>query len=470
MPQETHDYDVGGATVALLKAAATASPAYALHGRIYLSNSGWLLMSVPNALVRGAFDALHEPGAELPPGPSGLNAHVSVMSKEEVERVGADRITERGHYARYMITGLKEVVPSGWQDMSKVWFLEVRSPELEKIRKSYGLPPIPSGDRPFHITLAVRRKHVLFNNDVAKAESGSPSKAAAELIVTEAGEQPHSHLTRSVFLYTPAGPSGVKEAGHSGVPAADCGGCASFCQTTSRCGLYDNLNRSMPAVFDLDPTVSPLGSCTAAQPRSSKSAAVRISLPLPIISQEESHTCGEGVVESVGRYFGDVPDVKAHPRDGTAPDQILEAAREKGYTVLPRHGMAVAELREHIDAGRAVLVPLQAYGTQQAYANSMSGHWVAAIGYDDENVYFQDPAAPARNGKRGYLSVPEFEERWHDQDANGREYHRYGIVLWKEGEPAHTDHSYQAEKISAYDVDEPDWDVYDEAAVKGLTA
>jgi hypothetical protein len=40
---------------------------YSLRGRLYASSSGWLLLSVPNALARGAFDALNEPGVELPP-------------------------------------------------------------------------------------------------------------------------------------------------------------------------------------------------------------------------------------------------------------------------------------------------------------------------------------------------------------------------------------------------------------------
>src|SRR5262245_31643770 len=73
------------------------SPAYNLAGQLYLSESGWVLLAVPNALVRGVFAAMNEPGAELPPsGPSGkLEAHVTVFRPEELEQVGGpDVITE----------------------------------------------------------------------------------------------------------------------------------------------------------------------------------------------------------------------------------------------------------------------------------------------------------------------------------------------------------------------------------------
>ena len=152
-----------------------------LSGRLYVSKSGWLLLSVPNALVHGVFDALSAPGAELPvPGAlnvpnvpkNTLNAHISVMTASEVERIGADRISERGHSFHYAFGGLKEVPAKGIAGISRLWMIDVASPELVKLRKSYGLSATPN-DLGFHVTVAVRRKKVLHNNSV--------SKAAAEL-------------------------------------------------------------------------------------------------------------------------------------------------------------------------------------------------------------------------------------------------------------------------------------------------
>jgi hypothetical protein len=165
-------YSVSHAHTMLVKNAGDATTAYALSGELYASKSGWILLDVPNALVRGAFDALNEPGVELPPKQSGgLNAHISVMRPEELAKIGGvDKITERGHHFHYTLGPIKEVKPSGWDEMSKVWYIQVRSPELQDLRKSYGLSAKPNDDKfDFHITIAVRRKKVLQSNEVAKA-------------------------------------------------------------------------------------------------------------------------------------------------------------------------------------------------------------------------------------------------------------------------------------------------------------
>lgn len=148
-----------------------------LSGRLYLAKSGWLLLSVPNALVRGVYDALSVPGAELPragvlnvPNVDGelLNAHISVMTADEVASIGADKINERGHSFGYSLGPLKELDVRNVAGVSKVWAITVTSPALADLRKSYGLSALPKGDQPFHITVAVRRKGVLQDNGMAK--------------------------------------------------------------------------------------------------------------------------------------------------------------------------------------------------------------------------------------------------------------------------------------------------------------
>ena len=79
--------DLGGAAVYFSKYAGDAVKVHALSGELQFSSSGWGLLKVPNALVRGAFDALDELGAELPVKKStgGLNAHISVFRPEDIE-------------------------------------------------------------------------------------------------------------------------------------------------------------------------------------------------------------------------------------------------------------------------------------------------------------------------------------------------------------------------------------------------
>jgi hypothetical protein len=163
----------------LVKRAGDQTVAYNLSGQLYHAATGWLCLSVPNALVHGIFAAMDEPGVELPPGPDGrLNAHVSVMRPEEVELAGgADKITERGKRFGYSLGRFVEVEPDGWKDVAKAWFVRVHSPELQALRRSYGLSGLPNdGGYDFHITCAVRRRGVLARNEKTK---GAPATAGA---------------------------------------------------------------------------------------------------------------------------------------------------------------------------------------------------------------------------------------------------------------------------------------------------
>ena len=164
-------YDLG------VKMASDLTPAYDLAGMLYAKHSerhggAWLMLSVPNAMVRGVFDALDARGVELPPSGEGrgLEAHISVMRPEEIDKIGGiDKITERGKRFNYRIGGLVKCKPEGWSEMSDCWMLKVHSPELQELRRSYGLSSLPkNGEFEFHITVAVRRKGVLGRTTKAK--------------------------------------------------------------------------------------------------------------------------------------------------------------------------------------------------------------------------------------------------------------------------------------------------------------
>lgn len=170
---EQRCFDVAYAHTALCKAAGANPPetVQALAGTLYLAQGGWVLLSVPNALGRGAFSALSEQGVELPSNSTGAyNAHISVFRPEEVEQIGGpDRITERGKQFRYTLGPVQSVRPDNWEGTERVWFLTVHSPELERLRRSYGLSSLPNQDKyRFHITFALRRSKVLQRNELAK--------------------------------------------------------------------------------------------------------------------------------------------------------------------------------------------------------------------------------------------------------------------------------------------------------------
>lgn len=165
------DYWLGYQHMRFCKAAADATISYGLRGRLVLSSSGWVLLEVPNAVVRGLFDALQEPGIELPlHSDQRLNAHISVIRPEELATIGNPKLSELGQFFSYTLGPLKTCVPAGWEDVARVWFVEVQSPELKQLRRSYGLTSLPNNDKfQFHITVARRKKHVLQKNEISKA-------------------------------------------------------------------------------------------------------------------------------------------------------------------------------------------------------------------------------------------------------------------------------------------------------------
>jgi hypothetical protein len=172
-----------------------------LAGQLYLSAGDWLLLSVPNALVHGIFSALGAPGVELPPGRDGgrMNAHIVVMHPEEVARAGgADQITERGKQFHYSLGRLYESAPDEdwhWPGMARIWSVRVHSPELQALRRSYGLPSLPDSTHGFHVVVACRRRGVLGRNDTKKG-----ADAVAPLRVVKRARSEEEPFTLAVDL------------------------------------------------------------------------------------------------------------------------------------------------------------------------------------------------------------------------------------------------------------------------------
>ena len=146
-----------------------------LEGRlIYTPNTGYLILAVPNAVGIGFFQALNLPGLELPKwrGESRFNCHLTVMRPNEIASIGGiERVTERGKPFRYRVTGI-ESSESKNDAYSRYYYLQVSSPQLSQLRRSYGLPGSPAV--PFHITFAARRRNVLRENTIRKVAAHGP--------------------------------------------------------------------------------------------------------------------------------------------------------------------------------------------------------------------------------------------------------------------------------------------------------
>ena len=129
-------------------------------GKLRKEDDGYVYLDIKNDIVDGLFSLLDkEEGAKKPPyfGKGNIGAHISVISSEEGEELEDTEIKEIGMDINFALKDAYSTKPDGWEEMERVWFVNVAAPELTKIRKRYGLPATYDGkNHSFHITFGVK--------------------------------------------------------------------------------------------------------------------------------------------------------------------------------------------------------------------------------------------------------------------------------------------------------------------------
>lgn len=159
-------------------------------------------------------------------------------------------------------------------------------------------------------------------------------------------------------------------------------------------------------------------------------------ITVPMVRQSTDFTCGVAALQSVFAYFGDdyredqlAKELKAVPKTGTHYQEMVRLAKAKGYAVKVLKNMPFADLQKSIDAGKPVICLIQAWAESSVdYSNGwQDGHYVVAIGHDQDNVYFMDPSTLSN-----YTFIPtkEFVNRWHDTDGKEKLVH-FGLIIDK---------------------------------------
>jgi hypothetical protein len=163
-----------------------------------------------------------------------------------------------------------------------------------------------------------------------------------------------------------------------------------------------------------------------------------IKVKLPSAKQPENFSCGASALRAIAVHFKVGPNTEQFyidkcnttNKNGTHPKDIIRVARELGLTVRFKSKMSIKDLHEYLDDGIPVICSIQAWGNEKKYIESNhSGHYVVAIGYTDDKIYFMDPSI---KGHRGFLPNDEFIERWHDEESDGTKLNRYGIAIWSD--------------------------------------
>lgn len=154
-------------------------------------------------------------------------------------------------------------------------------------------------------------------------------------------------------------------------------------------------------------------------------------LKVPLCRQGTDYTCGVAAMQCILAYYEEDPprqDViakiaKSGAAKGTSYKNLEKLAQDRGYEVMTYKNegkdIAINRLKGFLEDGKPVIVLIQAWDptvtAPSQYENrTEDGHYVVAIGYDSENMYFMDPSTL---GNYTYIPTQEFTDyRWHEND------------------------------------------------------
>lgn len=144
----------------------------------------WVLLDVHKGLCEAAYANLKAEGVSA--DPKFDHPHISVFRPNEVDQIkkkfgiqwrGA---VKEGQMMQFRLEKMVSLMPAGWAEVSRVWFLEVKSPDLSKLREDLGFHYLPKHEDSqhemrFHITFAVLHNHAKKAQDILtekRAEAG----------------------------------------------------------------------------------------------------------------------------------------------------------------------------------------------------------------------------------------------------------------------------------------------------------
>ena len=120
------------------------------RGVLRQKKNGFVYLDVDNAFIQKVIPGIALPGKISPikNGSKGMGAHISVITEQEVKRLGAPQVSEVGKIFSFHVIEVRSFIVQG----TKLWALIVEAPELTSLRRIYGLEPELKGHA-FHITL-----------------------------------------------------------------------------------------------------------------------------------------------------------------------------------------------------------------------------------------------------------------------------------------------------------------------------
>lgn len=157
-------------------------------------------------------------------------------------------------------------------------------------------------------------------------------------------------------------------------------------------------------------------------------------IEFPEFKQISKYDCGATAMEAVLTYFGvdikekNIMDIAHTDATGTTIDGLIRVVDKVGL----KHKlgtMSCDEVKKYIDKKIPVILLLQAWSLRpdtEWTKDWNDGHYVVAIGYDKDKMYFEDPWICARS----FLTFDELEERWHGKVKGDDKQSHIGLVVF----------------------------------------
>jgi predicted double-glycine peptidase len=173
---------------------------------------------------------------------------------------------------------------------------------------------------------------------------------------------------------------------------------------------------------------------------------------VPLIRQATDYTCGVAALQAILAYYGeDVREdilakaLRANQKDGTRYKNIAKYAQAHGLAVQIQQEMTLAQLKKSIQSRHPVICLIQAWAEKETdYKTDWNdGHYVIAVGFDDDKLIFMDPSTA---GHYTYIPLQEFGQRWHDIDG-AQKLNHFGMIFSKVGT------SFDPDKLESLDLE-----------------
>ena len=169
----------------------------------------------------------------------------------------------------------------------------------------------------------------------------------------------------------------------------------------------------------------------------------KVKLDFPDLRQTYNFDCGVTALQQVLIYYGiekredELINLLGSKRTniiehGTKLSQIIKVAQYFGLDAEILKNTTINKIKSLIDNDIPPILLLQAWRNYSANnldwnKDYKDGHYVVAVGYNDNSMFFEDPSSVDRT----YLTFDELETRWHDVDDNNITKNKHVAVVIK---------------------------------------